>query len=149
MNPAAPHHLPPFITAPGETDVLMVVMAVFLLLAVVGIGVLYLKLHALPEQMAHRGQKVQFEIVAVLALLALFTHNHVFWIAGLLARPRAAAGLPHAGDLDGAVAGQDRRARRARGSGTPACPGASFRRPIGRSSRGGPEPCWSCCSARA
>jgi hypothetical protein len=84
MNPAAPHHLPPFISAPGQTDVLMVVMAVFLLLAVVGIGVLYLKLHALPEQMAHRGQKVQFEIVAVLALLALFTHNHVFWIAGLL-----------------------------------------------------------------
>ena len=38
----------------------------------------------LPEQMAHRGQKVQFEIVAVLALLALFTHNHAFWIAGLL-----------------------------------------------------------------
>jgi hypothetical protein len=34
--------------------------------------------------MAHRGQKIQFEIVAVLALLALFTHNHAFWIAGLL-----------------------------------------------------------------
>jgi hypothetical protein len=27
---------------------------------------------------------VQFEIVAVLALLALFTHNHLFWVAGLL-----------------------------------------------------------------
>jgi hypothetical protein len=34
--------------------------------------------------MAHRGQKLQFEIVAVLALIALFTHNHAFWIAGLL-----------------------------------------------------------------
>ena len=51
---------------------------------VVGIGVFYLKLHALPEHMAHSGQKVQFEIVAVLALIALFTHNHAFWIAGLL-----------------------------------------------------------------
>jgi hypothetical protein len=51
---------------------------------VVGIGVFYFKLHSLPEQMAHRGQKVQFEIVAVLGLLALFTHNHLFWIAGLL-----------------------------------------------------------------
>ena len=30
LNPAAPHHLPAFITAPGETDVLMGVMAVFL-----------------------------------------------------------------------------------------------------------------------
>lgn len=55
-----------------------------LFLAIVGIGVFYFRLHALPEQMAHRGQKVQFEIVAVLGLLSLFTHNHLFWIAGLL-----------------------------------------------------------------
>ncbi len=27
---------------------------------------------------------MQFQIVAVLALIALFTHNHAFWIAGLL-----------------------------------------------------------------
>jgi len=27
---------------------------------------------------------VQFEIVCVLALLAMFTHMHIFWIAGLL-----------------------------------------------------------------
>jgi hypothetical protein len=84
LHSAATHHLPPFVTAPGETDVLFVAMGFFVLLAVVGIGVFYFKLHALPEQMAHRGQKVQFEIVAVLALLALFTHNHAFWIAGLL-----------------------------------------------------------------
>ncbi|MFB1486330.1 MULTISPECIES: hypothetical protein [unclassified Thiocapsa] len=84
IHPAAIHHLPPFVTAPGQTDVLLVAMAIFLLIAVVGIGIFYFKLHALPEQMAHRGQKIQFEIVAVLALLALFTHNHAFWIAGLL-----------------------------------------------------------------
>ena len=30
LNPAAPHHLPAFIAAPCETDALMVVMAVFL-----------------------------------------------------------------------------------------------------------------------
>ncbi|WP_137180723.1 hypothetical protein [Roseomonas sp. AR75] len=34
--------------------------------------------------MAHRGHKLQFEIVAVLGLLALFTHIHAFWVAGLL-----------------------------------------------------------------
>ena len=34
--------------------------------------------------MAHKSQKLQFEIVAVLGLLALFTHIHMFWIAGLL-----------------------------------------------------------------
>lgn len=84
LHPAAIHHLPPFVTAPGETDVLFVVMAIFVLLALIGIGVFYFKLHALPEQLAHGGQKIQFQIVAVLALLALFTHNHAFWIAGLL-----------------------------------------------------------------
>jgi len=84
LHPAAITHLPPFITAPGETDILFVVMAIFVVLALIGMGIFYFKLHALPEQMAHRGQKVQFQIVAVLALLALFTHNHAFWIAGLL-----------------------------------------------------------------
>jgi hypothetical protein len=69
---------------PDQTDVLFVVMAIVVLLVVIGIGVLYFKLHALPEHMAHRGQKLQFEIVAVLALIALFTHNHLFWIAALL-----------------------------------------------------------------
>ena len=83
-HPDAIHHLPLFITAPGETDVFFVVTGLFVLLTVIGLGIFYFKLHALPEQMAHRGQKVQFEIVAVLGLLALFTHNHAFWIAGLL-----------------------------------------------------------------
>jgi hypothetical protein len=84
LHSLAPHQTPFFVTAPGETDWLLVAMGLFLLLAVVGIGILYFKLHALPEHMAHKGQKVQFEIVAVLGLLALFTHNHLFWVAGLL-----------------------------------------------------------------
>ena len=84
MNPPAPHHLPSFITAPGESDWLMTVMAVFLIVVVVSVGLIYLRLHALPEHMAHRTSKVQMQFVAVLALLALFTHNHVFWIAALL-----------------------------------------------------------------
>jgi len=83
-QPGAVDHLPVFVTAPGETDVLFILMAVLVLAAVIGLGVIYLRLHALPEQVAHRGHKVQFELVAVLALLALFTHNHIFWIAGLL-----------------------------------------------------------------
>ena len=83
-HPAATHHLPAFITAPGETDVLMVVMAVFLVLVVLGVGILFFRLHTLPERIAHRGHKLQFEIVAVLGLLALFTHMHIFWVAGLI-----------------------------------------------------------------
>jgi hypothetical protein len=84
IHPAAPHHLPWFITAPDQTDVLMVVMGIFLLIAVLAVGNIFLHLHTLPERMAHRSQKLQFEIVAVLGLLALFTHQHVFWVAGLL-----------------------------------------------------------------
>src|SRR5919198_936927 len=84
QHPAATHHLPAFIAGPGETDVLMVGMAVFLLLAVLGVGILFFRLHTLPERIAHRGHKLQFEIVAVLGLLALFTHVHMFWVAGLL-----------------------------------------------------------------
>ena len=84
LNPAAPHHLPAFITAPGETDVLMVVMAAVLVVAVLAVGLLFLRLHTLPERIAHKSHKLQFEIVAVLGLLALFTHMHIFWVAGLL-----------------------------------------------------------------
>jgi hypothetical protein len=84
MNPAAPHHLPVFVTAPGQADWLMNAMLVFLIVIVVSVGLIYLRLHALPEHMAHRTNKVQLQVVAVLALLALFTHNHIFWIAALL-----------------------------------------------------------------
>lgn len=84
LHPAAPHNLPVFIPGPGETDVLMVIMAVFLILAVLVAGTLFLRLHTMPERIAHRGRKLQFEIVAVLGLLALFTHMHIFWVIGLL-----------------------------------------------------------------
>ena len=83
LHPSAPEHLPAFITAPGDIDVLMVVVGIVLIGAVLGVGNLYLTLHTLPERMAHRSQKLQFEIVAVLGLLALFTHNHLFWVIGL------------------------------------------------------------------
>jgi hypothetical protein len=84
LHSAAPHHLPAFIASPGETDVFMVVMAVVLVIAVLAIGLLFLRLHTLPERIAHKSHKLQFEIVAVLGLLALFTHIHAFWVAGLL-----------------------------------------------------------------
>ena len=84
VHPAAVNHLPAFITAPGETDILFNIMTVFVLLLILLIGVLYLRLHALPEHMAHGASKGQLQLVAVLALIALFTHNHLFWIAALL-----------------------------------------------------------------
>lgn len=102
LNPAAPHHLPIFITAPGATDVLMVVTGIILLLCLVAFGVLFLRLHTLPERMAHKSQKIQFEIVAVLGLLALFTHIHAFWVAGLLL---ALVDFPDVGSFLGRIAG--------------------------------------------
>jgi len=102
LNPAAPHHLPSFITAPGETDVLLVIMAIILFLGVLGFGILFLRLHTLPERMAHKSQKIQFEIVAVLGLLALFTHIHAFWVAGLLL---ALIDVPDLGSALGRIAG--------------------------------------------
>ena len=62
----------------------MVVMGLFLVGTILWVGTLYWKLHSLPERMAHRTHKLQFELVAVLGLISLFTHMHIFWIAGLL-----------------------------------------------------------------
>ena len=85
MNPAAPQHLPAFITAPGESDIFLNGAAIFLVVMVIALGSVYFRLHALPEHMAHKNaNKLQFEVVAILALLALFTHNSVFWVAALL-----------------------------------------------------------------
>jgi len=84
LHPAAPHHLPSFITAPGETDVAMWAMGLFLIAAVLFVGNIFFQLHSLPERMAHKSQKLQFEIVAVLCLISLFTHIHLFWVIGLI-----------------------------------------------------------------
>ncbi|MHB8270729.1 hypothetical protein [Bradyrhizobium sp.] len=83
-NPVATAHLPFFVTAPGDTDVLFNVSVVFLVAMVVLAGVVFLTIHSLPERMAHKSKKIQLDIVAVLCLLALFTHEHAFWFAALL-----------------------------------------------------------------
>jgi hypothetical protein len=84
MHPAAVDHVPGFITEPGQADYLFNGVAIFLIVAVLVIGNLYFRLHAVPERIAHRTNKVQMEVVAVLVLISLFTHNHLYWIAGLL-----------------------------------------------------------------
>jgi len=83
-HPAAVTHTPPFITPPGSPDILLGVMALVLVGAVLAVGVFFFWLHSLPERMVHKSTKVHFDIVAVLALLSLFTHVHLFWVAALL-----------------------------------------------------------------
>jgi hypothetical protein len=78
----APHHLPSFISGPTEGDPLYVIVTVIVLAGVIALGILFFTLHSLPERMGHK--KLQFEVVAVLGLLSLFTHIHAFWVAALL-----------------------------------------------------------------
>jgi len=82
QHAAAPHFLPWFVTAPGETDVLYVITTVVVVVSVLLLGVFFFWLHSLPERLGHK--KLQFEFVAVLGLISLFTHMHIFWIIGLL-----------------------------------------------------------------
>jgi hypothetical protein len=84
IHPEAIQHLPMFITPPGETDVLMVVLAFILIFSVLGFGVFYFRLHSLPEHVAHKSKKIQSELVALLCLVSLFTHMHIFWIIALV-----------------------------------------------------------------
>ena len=83
IHPAAPHHLPFFVPGADGSDPVLVAAGLFLIGAIVAFGLLFLRIHTLPERMAHRGHKLQFEVVAVLGLLALFTHQHIFWVIGL------------------------------------------------------------------
>ena len=82
QHPAASHHLPWFVTAPGDSDILFTITTIVVIATVLGLGVIFFRLHSLPERLGHK--KLQFEIVAVLGLLSLFTHQHIFWVAGLL-----------------------------------------------------------------
>jgi len=84
IHPVAIEHLPMFITPPGQTDVLMVACAIILAVSVLGFGIFFLRLHSLPEHIAHKGDKIQAELVAVLCLISLLTHMHIFWIIGLV-----------------------------------------------------------------
>ena len=82
QHPLASHHLPWFTPGADGGDPLFTVATLSVVAAVGLLGVLFFTLHSLPERLGHK--KLQFEIVAVLGLLSLFTHVHAFWVAGLL-----------------------------------------------------------------
>lgn len=86
IHPMAPHHLPNFIPTAAGDDWLFTMMTFGVVLATLLIGVGYLSLHSLPERMMHKrgASAAQFQLVGILALLALFTHNNLFWISALL-----------------------------------------------------------------
>ena len=84
IHPLAPPSLPPFVGAADGSDPLFSAIIFIVILAVLGVGVFYLKLHAIPEQLAHKHGNTQSQLIMVLALLALFTHNNIFWVAALI-----------------------------------------------------------------
>ncbi|AXT25293.1 hypothetical protein D1823_00970 [Ruegeria sp. AD91A] len=84
LHPMATGHVPGYVVAADGSDYLFSAMVVFFVVLVVLIGVGYLTLHSVPEKMAHENNHPQFQLVGILALLALFTHNGLFWVAAIL-----------------------------------------------------------------
>ena len=106
-------HAPWFVAGPDEADLLLVLTAAFLVLVVFMFGVLMLRLHHLPEHIAQKERKIQYQVVATLGLLAMFTHENLFWIAGLLL---AMIDIPDFAGLLGRIANSVERLSRRRGS---------------------------------
>lgn len=84
LHALAPHNLPAYIGGADGSDPLFTGIAIFVVVLILGIGVFYLKIHAIPEQLAHKHGNTQSQLIMVLALLALFTHNNVFWVLALI-----------------------------------------------------------------
>ncbi|MDJ0859677.1 MAG: hypothetical protein QNJ03_11390 [Dinoroseobacter sp.] len=76
--------LPFFMTAIGQTDTLMIFMVVFVLALLIFGGVFYLHLHSVPDRMAHEANHTQLQLIGILTLIALLTHNNIFWIAAII-----------------------------------------------------------------
>lgn len=81
---AAPDHLPFYLAGADGSDPLFTAVVIFLVVGVLVAGVLYFKLHSLPEHFGVKHDSNQLHLISVLALLALFTHNNVFWVLALL-----------------------------------------------------------------
>lgn len=84
LHPMATGYIPGYFPGADGSDPLFTVVAIFTISLIIIIGSLYFTLHAIPEQMAHDGNHTQFQVIGILALLALFTHNNIFWVIALL-----------------------------------------------------------------
>jgi hypothetical protein len=57
---------------------------VFVVACIILTGVVFLTIHSLPERMAHKSKKILLDLIALLCLLALLTHEHLFWFAAIV-----------------------------------------------------------------
>jgi len=83
-HPLAPEHLPHYFATADGGDYLFTAMIVLVLAVTILFGLAYFTLHALPERMAHARSTTQLQLISILAILALFTHNNIFWVAALV-----------------------------------------------------------------
>ena len=83
-HPLAPHGLPSFIGGADGSDPLFTAVVFILIAGLMGVAVLYFKLHSIPEHLAQEQNNGQTQLIMVLAILALFTHNNLFWVAALV-----------------------------------------------------------------
>jgi len=77
-------HIPGFLPGADGSDPLFSGMVIFTIILVLFIGSFYFRLHAIPEHMAHSDNHAQMQVIGILCLLALFTHNNMFWVVALL-----------------------------------------------------------------
>ena len=84
MHSMAPHHLPAFIPNADGSDLLFTSVIIGTIVLILVLGSAYFTLHSIPEKMAHESNSMQFQAIGILALLALFTHNNLFWVIALL-----------------------------------------------------------------
>lgn len=83
-HPLAPHHLPHYFSGADGSDSLFTLMIFLGVGAIILLGVFYFTLHSLPERMAHKGNATQIQLISILCILALFTHNSIFWVLALV-----------------------------------------------------------------
>ena len=84
IHSQAPHHLPHWFATADGGDGLFTIMVFFVLGIILFLGVAYFTLHALPERMAHNSNSAQLQLSSLLCMLALFTHNNLFWVGALV-----------------------------------------------------------------
>jgi hypothetical protein len=84
IHPLAPPHLPAYLPNADGSDLLFTFVIIGTIILIVVLGATYFTLHSIPEKMAHKSNSMQFQAIGILALLALFTHNNLFWVIALL-----------------------------------------------------------------
>lgn len=84
ISAAGLEHLPSFIAGPGETDVILVGAMILLPIIFLAAGAFILRLHSVPDRMAHQANHNQLQLIGLLTLLALLTHNNWLWLFALI-----------------------------------------------------------------